>query len=361
VLSGRSQSWDRAIATMTAFALVVAALAGCGGGNSNNGTTVAKTVDQQTTTPQRTSGPTRAVLQPVGNSKASGTVAYKKKPDGTPLIQIRLKGLKPISGEQQYVIWQLGSRHDMLPVASYYAGKDGRVFEDVESSTEPFLFLEDGSKTNILVTYVAQDDDWRNGLSGGSQGGWDPLIVGKHLLEGQITGSLVGGDGAVPEPTADNESAGSEEPAVKTTKKGFGSGTVTAVLHPVGDNSEATGDFEYTARLDETRLIKLQATGLEPASGDRQYAVWQKASRGDMVLLSTWHVGADGRLVESWEPNSASQRFLEDGSRTKLLITKVGDTTRLSEATNSYEHIYIGTPVLEGTITGPLVGFKETS
>lgn len=362
MLSGLCNSGGRAIVTVAACALVIAAFAGCGGGSSDNGTTVAETVDQQTTTtaPQRTSGPTRAVLRPVGDSKASGTVAYKKKPDGTSLIEVRLKGLEPISGEQQYVIWQLGSRHDMLPVASYYAGKDGRVTEDIESSTEPFLFLEDGSKTNILVTYVAQDDDWRNGLSGGSQGAWDPLIVGKHLLEGQITGSLVGGEGEESEPAADSEPASGEEPAVKTTKKGFGTGTVEAALHPVGDNSDASGHFEYTARLDETRLIKLRASGLEPAAGDRQYAVWQKASRGDMVLLSTWHVGADGRLVESWEPNSASQRFLEDGSRTKLLITKVGDTTRLSEATNSYEHIYIGTPVLEGDITGPLVGFKET-
>lgn len=153
--------------------------------------------------------------------------------------------------------------------------------------------------------------------------------------------------------------ATTDETNVKTTKKGFGSGTVEAALRPVGDNDQAAGRFQYTARLDESRLIKLRATGLDPASGDRQYAVWQKGSRRDMVLLSTWHVGADGRLVESWEPNSASQRFLEDGSRTKLLITKVGDVARLSEARNSYDHIYIGNPVLEGAITGPLVGFKE--
>lgn len=180
---------------LAACAATAAILAGCGGGGSDNGTSAAETIDQQnttTTTPQRTSGPTRAVLQPVGDSTASGTISFTKKPDGTPLIKVRLEGLKPISGEEQYVIWQLGSRHDMLPVASYYAGKDGRVTEDIESATEPFQFLEDGSKTEILVTYVAQDDDWREGLSGGSEGPWDPLVVGKHLTQGQITGSLVG-------------------------------------------------------------------------------------------------------------------------------------------------------------------------
>jgi hypothetical protein len=153
--------------------------------------------------------------------------------------------------------------------------------------------------------------------------------------------------------------ATSGDPNVKTTKKGFGTGTVEAALHPVGENAEASGWFQYTVELDESRLIKLQAAGLDPASGDRQYAVWQKDSRRDMVLLATWHVGADGRLDESWEPNSASQRFLEDGSRTKLLITKVGDNARLSEARNSYDHVYIGIPVLEGSIAGPLVGLKE--
>jgi hypothetical protein len=183
-----------AVRLVLTCALLAAFAAGCGGGGSDSGASTADTVaqDPPATTPQRTSGPTRAVLQPVDDSTASGTVSFTKKPDGTPLIKVRLEGLDPIAGEEQYVIWQLGSRHDMLPVASYYAGKDGRVTEEIESSYEPFQFLEDGSKTEILVTYVAQDDDWRNGLSGGSQGSWDPLVVGKHLLEGPITGSLVG-------------------------------------------------------------------------------------------------------------------------------------------------------------------------
>jgi hypothetical protein len=169
-----------------------------------------------------------------------------------------------------------------------------------------------------------------------------------------------GGDSSSDAPTREGTAAAiAADPNVKTTKKGFGTGTVEAVLHPVGESAEATGQFQYTVEFDESRLIELQAAGLEPASGDRQYAVWQKDSRRDMVLLATWHVGADGRLHESWEPNSASQRFLEDGSRTKLLITKVGDSARLSEARNSYDHIYIGIPVLEGDITGPLVGLKE--
>jgi hypothetical protein len=188
------------------------------------------------------------------------------------------------------------------------------------------------------------------------------LLVGALAIA--VFGAGCGGGDSSSDPTAaaNDEAqveATSDATDVKITKKGFGSGTVTAVLRPVDDGSEAAGRFQYTTKLNESRLIKLRATGLDPASGNRQYAVWQKGSRRDMVLLATWHVGADGRLKESWEPNSASQRFLEDGSRTTLLITKVGDIARLSEARNSYDHIYIGNPVLEGAITGPLVGFKE--
>lgn len=134
-------------------------------------------------------------------------------------------------------------------------------------------------------------------------------------------------------------------------------GTAQAVLRPVG-GATARGGADYVKKPDETRLIRLHATGFEPASGQQQYAVWQKHSRDDMVLLATWRVGDNGRLVETWEPNSASLRFLEDGTRTKLLITRVGDISRLSEAKDSYDHIYIGEPVLEGTFTGSLVGAR---
>jgi hypothetical protein len=170
------------------------------------------------------------------------------------------------------------------------------------------------------------------------------LLMGGFLLCLVIVAGC-GGAGTDTNAAATNQGA-----AVKRTKKGFGSGVVEATLHPVGKMPEAKGKFQYIARLNETRLINLRVTGLDPVSGERQYAVWQKGSRWDMVLLATWHVGHD-----------ASQRFLEDGSRTTLLITKVGDHARLEEARNSYEHIYIGIPVLEGKITGPLIGINEGS
>ncbi|HET9198304.1 MAG TPA: hypothetical protein VFN92_08640 [Solirubrobacterales bacterium] len=134
-----------------------------------------------------------------------------------------------------------------------------------------------------------------------------------------------------------------------------------AVLHPLG-NVKASGTARYLKRPDGTPLIKLRVEGLEPVSGDRQYVVWQKRSRNDMILLATWFVGEDRRLNETWSPNFASLQYLELGLRTKLLITKVEFNDRLYErpaTDNSYIHSFIGRPVLEGDFEGALVGVSE--
>jgi hypothetical protein len=179
-------------ACLGALAIAISLLAmGCGGSDPTTVADTTGTKQAEGTPSAASSGPTKAVLHPVKGSRASGTIYYKKQ-NGIPLIEVDLQGLKPISGEQQYVIWQLGSRHDMLPVASYYAGKNGRIEEKIERAFEPFSFLENGTKTEVMVAYVPKDDTWRNGLSGGPKGAWDPLIVGRPLLEGKIVGSFVG-------------------------------------------------------------------------------------------------------------------------------------------------------------------------
>lgn len=173
-------------------ALSGAFIAGCGGGGSDSGTSVAETVEQESTTTaasQRTSGPTRAVLQPVGDDTASGVISFRKKPDGTPVIKVRLVGLRPASDGTRYVIWQLGSRHDMVVVAGYLARGDGRISRKIETATEPFVFIEAGTKTEMLVTEMFSSQ-WQNVFAG--ENPWDPPVIGSPLLRGPITGSLVG-------------------------------------------------------------------------------------------------------------------------------------------------------------------------
>jgi hypothetical protein len=152
---------------------------------------VAETVERQTTstTPQRTSGPTRAVLRPVSDSTASGVISFARKPDGTPLMKFRLEGLRSGSDGTRYVIWQLGSRHDMVVVAGYLARGDGRISRKSEAATEPFYFIEAGTKTEMLVTEMS-DSQWQRVFTG--EDPWDPVVIGDPLLRGMVTGSLVG-------------------------------------------------------------------------------------------------------------------------------------------------------------------------
>jgi hypothetical protein len=189
VVSGLCHSGGRAVRILAVCALVAAV--GCGGESSDSGSRDAETVHREstTTTPKRASGPTRAILQPIGDSTASGIIAFRKKPDGTPLVKIRLKGLRSASDGTRYVFWQLGSRHDMVVFAGYLARSDGRISRKIETATEPFYFIEAGTKTEILVTEMS-NSQWQNVFA--SEDPWDPVVIGTPLLRGPITGSLVG-------------------------------------------------------------------------------------------------------------------------------------------------------------------------
>lgn len=175
--------------------LAAALIAGCGGGNggqTNAATPASDTNGQGAAANIHTSGPTEADLHPAGNSNASGTVLYKKTPAGTPLLKIELKGLSATTGEEKYVIWQASSPHDMVPLATYTVTGDGKLSENLQASYESLAFLEDGSRTELVVTKVKDDDPWREGLGRGGHGPYDPAVPGTVILQGPFTGSLVG-------------------------------------------------------------------------------------------------------------------------------------------------------------------------
>lgn len=190
MLSGDSHAGGRAFAALAAWALVVAALTGCGGGSSDSDTTVAETVNQETAIIARTSGPTEAVLHPLGGGKATGRARYMKKADGTPFIEIRARGLEPVSGDRQYIVWQKRSRDDMVMLATWYVGKDRRLDESWEPSSASLGYLEDGLRTKLLITKIEVND--RLYEPGASKNSYVHYIIGHPVLEGDFTGSLVG-------------------------------------------------------------------------------------------------------------------------------------------------------------------------
>lgn len=179
------------LSVLVAGAFVVFA-AGCGssGSSDSNAAATVKPVQKHAE-----SGPTEAVLQPVGDSGVSGKVVYVKQASGIPLMKIRLRGVKKATGETQYFIWQLGDRHHMTTFASYHVPHGSKLSVNLEPSPESLAWLEDGSKTQMLITRVTNDDrffesqeEWSNGE--------DPTEIGVPVARGTFTGALVGSAGS---------------------------------------------------------------------------------------------------------------------------------------------------------------------
>jgi hypothetical protein len=164
------------------------ALAGAAGGCGSSGSNAA-TAETDPAVPK--AGPTEAVLRSVGGSGVTGTVVYRKQSSGLPLMKLRLEGLERATGEKQYFIWQMGSRHNMVSFASYHVPKGGKLSVSLEPNPESLSFLEDGSTTEFLVTKVLNDDRFFAAAEKNPSAS-DPAQIGEPVARGAFTGPLVG-------------------------------------------------------------------------------------------------------------------------------------------------------------------------
>lgn len=171
-----------AIGVCTLVVWVLAA--GCGGGApaGSNAAATTKSPDK---------GPTEAVLHPLKGSGVSGKVVYVKQRTGMPLAKIRLEGLEKATGETQYFLWQLGSRHNMVSPASYHVPHGDRLSVNLEPSPEGLAWLEDGSTTEFLVTKIENDDAYFASRERASSAS-DPAMIGTPVARGAFSGPLVG-------------------------------------------------------------------------------------------------------------------------------------------------------------------------
>lgn len=181
----------RARGALGACVLVFTLVAvGCGSSTGSD------TATAETDPPSRGSGPTKAVLKSLADSGVTGTVVYEKQSSGLPVMKIRLSGLERATGEKQYFIWQMGSRHNMVSFASYHVPKGGKLAVDLEPNPESLSFLEDGSTTEFLVTKVFSDDRFFAAEEKAPSAS-DPAEIGEPVARGAFTGPLVGSaDGA---------------------------------------------------------------------------------------------------------------------------------------------------------------------
>lgn len=159
----------------------------------------------------------------------------------------------------------------------------------------------------------------------------------------------------------ESENAGADSPVDLPTLAPSQTG---AVLAPV-DGSEASG----TVLLLETKTegpsrFKVRVEGLKPTTNGGQYVVWLTTGRHDMVPLYTYPVGKSGIFDHQWKPNPLHISFIVEGKKDKFVMTLAKTAKEHEESldggSTAYDPPFIGEPVLEGPITGPLAGSNSS-
>lgn len=174
--------------------LVLAVLgSGCGGNSDTDAqatpSTAAETTPSSTTASAKgdSSGPTEAVLKPVDGSEASGTFLFlPKRPSRPARMEIRLDGLEPSVNGGQYVLWLMASRHEMVPIYTYPAGKNGVLAQEWKPNLSSVGYIEEGAKSQLLVTRANTSAEQQQTLEGGERA-YDPPFIGEPTLRGRLT------------------------------------------------------------------------------------------------------------------------------------------------------------------------------
>jgi hypothetical protein len=138
------------LACLAAALLIPLAVLGCGSGESAS-------------TAAGSDGPsdTKAVLHPLGDSKASGVAVIHTRPEGGSALEskdktlaIAVKGAEPTGGleEYQYAVWLTGPNKAIL-IGTYRVGADEKL-EIEPTPLVPFMGVSvaDGSTPHLLIT-----------------------------------------------------------------------------------------------------------------------------------------------------------------------------------------------------------------
>ena len=171
--------------------IAVAFATGCGSSDSAGSPTYAFEASESAETPKGgESGPTEAKLEPLDGGSAAGTARFLTRPQTTPVLRIEAEGLEPVHGASRYVIWIVGDRHDMVSLAAFHVGADGRLSRKIDNG-ESHSFVEDGTKTELLITKIDNLGSITKGIAE-SNSPWAPPQIGKPVLRGDFEGALVG-------------------------------------------------------------------------------------------------------------------------------------------------------------------------
>ncbi|MGN6816221.1 MAG: hypothetical protein ACTHK3_09065, partial [Solirubrobacterales bacterium] len=175
--------------------LVIVLTSGGDSGSSNSETTTGKVTDKAVEALENAASKagkevTKAVLNPVDGSKASGVAVFGRVKNKLAL-QVFAEGLNETSGGERYTIWLAASQTKMLPLASTPVGKDGKISAQVEVPVEILAYLANETFGQIAITRT-DESQLEASLAKATKEKKAPVYTGTEVLRGTVTGPIVG-------------------------------------------------------------------------------------------------------------------------------------------------------------------------
>lgn len=134
---------------------------------------------------------------------------------------------------------------------------------------------------------------------------------------------------------------------------------ITQAVLQATDGSDAEGVASF-GRVKNSLALQIEASGLEPTGKGESYTVWLAQSPQKMLPLATTAVGEDGKIGAQTEVPTEVLGYLANETFTKIVVTRTENAAlqaSLKKATTAKQAPdYTGTEVLNGTVTGPIVG-----
>jgi hypothetical protein len=166
-----------------------------GGGDSGSDDTAASSADSPTKAVEEAAarqgkGVTKAVLNPVDGSEATGVAVFGRVKKSLAL-QVFAEGLDQTEEGESYTVWLAASEMKMLPLASTEVGKTGKISAQVQVPVEILGYLANETFDQLAVTRT-DDSQLEASLAEATQEKQAPAYTGTPVLRGAVTGPIVG-------------------------------------------------------------------------------------------------------------------------------------------------------------------------
>lgn len=188
------------------------------------------------------------------------------------------------------------------------------------------------------------------------------LLAGAAAVVLFVIFIFVGGDGTDggDDSTTTSSSAPSGETvaALEKASEGGEKEVTKASLQAV-DGGDAVGVAIF-GRVKKSLALQVAAEGLEPAEEGEGYTIWLAASPQKMLPLASTEVGEDGRIGAQVTVPVEVLAYLANETFREITITRTDEDqlkASLAKATKEKDAPgYTGEEVLNGEVTGPIIG-----